>query len=161
MFAATRAGVMTRKQVAGPTYRYWRLSISAQNGDTSYAALAEIQLRPVAGDATATTAQTPVSASIHSYPGIPGYPLSNLVDGALSTLWISAPTPAFPFTLTLDLGTPTAINEVAIYPQLYATSRAPSQFTVLGSLDGINFTNVKEFVDVFSWADGQFNTFAL
>ena len=160
MFAATRAGVMVRKQAAvtGPTYRYWRLSISAQNGDDRYAALGEIQLRPVAGGATATTTQTPVSSSLTSYAG---YPLSNLVDGNPSTLWSSAPAPSFPFTVTLDLGTPTAINEVAIHPQAGGAARAPSQFTVQGSLDGINFTNVKEFVNVRSWADMQFRTFAL
>ena len=160
MFAATRAGVMVRKQAAvtGPTYRYWRLSISAQNGDYSQACLGEIQLRPVAGGATATTTQTPISSSIASYYG---YPPSTLVDGNLSTLWLSAPAPAFPFTLTLDLGAPTAITEVAICPQPSATTRAPSQFTVQGSLDGINFTNVKEFVGVHNWVDGQLRAFAL
>ena len=155
MFAATRAGVMVRKQ--GPTYRYWRLSISAQNGDTSYASLNEIQLRPVAGGPTATTAQTPVSSSIASYSE---YPLSNLVDGDLFTPWFSE-SPVFPYTLTLDLGTPTAINEVAICPESGATTMAPSQFTVQGSLDGINFTNVKEFVGVSSWANFQLSEFAL
>ena len=156
MFAATRAGVMTRKQVPG--YRYWRLSIAAQNGDNNYACLSEIQLRPVAGGATATTTQTPVSSSIASYEG---YPLSNLVDGNLSTPWISASAPAFPYSVTLDLGTPTAINEVAICPQRYASARAPSQFTVQGSLDGINFTNVKEFVPVTNWVDMRLRAFAL
>ena len=155
MFAATRAGVMTSKN---PGFRYWRLSISAQNGDADYACLGEIQLRPVAGGATATTPQTPVSSSIDSYAG---HPLSNLVDGNLSTLWASASTPAFPYTLTLDLGTPTAINEVAICPQPTVIARAPSLFTVQGSLDGINFTNVKEFVHVTNWVDRQLRTFAL
>ena len=160
MFAATRAGVMVRKQAAvtGPTYRYWRLSISAQNGDNNYAALGEIQLRPVAGGATATTAQTPLSSSIASYAG---YPLSNLVDGNLSTLWISASAPGFPFTLTLDLGTPTAINEVAICPQLYATLRAPSAFSVQGSDDSTTFSTVKSFTSIHSWVNGQLMTFAL
>ena len=159
MFAATRAGVMTRKQVAGPTYRYWRLRITAQNGDNSYAGLGEIQLRPVAGGATATTAQTPVLSSIASYAG---YPLSNLVDGNLATEWLSATAPSFPFTLTLDLGTSTAINEVAICPQQGADYvRAPSRFTVQGSLDGINFTNVKEFIGVYDWVARQLRTFAL
>ena len=160
MFAATRAGVMVRKQavVTVPAYRYWRLSIVAQNGDSSYAGLGEIQLRPVAGGATATTPQTPISSSIASYGG---YPPSYLVDGDLSTPWISASAPAFPYTLTLDLGTPTAINEVAIYPQQHATARAPSLFTVQGSLDGVNFTNVKEFVGVSNWVAAQFMTFAL
>lgn len=157
MFAATRVGVMVRKQAA-VTYRYWRLSISAQNGDTSYAGLGEIQLRPVAGGPTATTTQTPISSSLSSYAG---YPLSNLVDGNLSTLWISASAPAFPFTVTLDLGAPTAINEVAICPQQYAAMRAPSRFTVQGSLDGVNFTNVKEFVGALNWVDGQLRAFAL
>lgn len=160
MFAATRAGVMVRKQAAvtSRTYRYWRLSISAQDGDTDFAALAEIQLRPVAGGATATTTQTPVSSSLTSYGG---YPLSKLVDGNLSTLWLSAGAPTFPFTVTLDLGAPTAVNEVAICAQPFAPERAPSQFTVQGSLDGINFTNVKEFVSVTNWVDGQLRTFAL
>ena len=160
MFAATRAGVMVRKQAAvtGPTYRYWRLSISAQNGDNSYAGLGEIQLRPVAGGATATSTHTPVSSSIDSYVG---YPLSNLVDGNLSTLWLSASAPTFPFTVTLDLGTPTAINEVAICPQLYATLRAPSAFSVQGSDNGATFSTVKSFSNINSWVDGQLRTFAL
>ena len=160
MFAATRAGVMTRKQVAmtGPTYRYWRLSISAQNGDASYAALGEIQLRPVAGGATATTTQTPVSSSANHYAG---YPLSNLVDGNLPTPWISASAPAFPFTVTLDLGTPTAINEVAICPQQSAALRAPSAFSVQGSDNGATFSTVKSFSNINSWVDGQLRTFAL
>ena len=160
MFAATRAGVMVRKQAAvtGPTYRYWRLSISAQNGDTSYAGLGEIQLRPVAGGATATTPQTPISSSIASYDG---FSLSNLVDGDLSTLWISASAPEFPFTLTLDLGTPTAINEVAICPQHGATMRAPSVFSVQGSDNEATFSTVKSFSNINSWVDGQLRTFAL
>lgn len=157
MFAATRAGVMVRKQAAvtGPTYRYWRLSISAQNGDTNYAALGEIQLRPVAGGATATTKQTPLSSSIASYAG---YPLSNLVDGDFATPWISALGPAFPLTLTLDLGTPTAINEVAICPQLL---RAPSAFSVQGSDNGATFSTVQSFSGTTGWVDGQLRTFAL
>ena len=160
MFAATRAGVMVRKQAAvtGHTYRYWRLSISAQNGDTDYAGIGEIQLRPVVGGATATTTQTPLSSSIASYAG---YPLSNLVDGNLLTPWISAPSPAFPYTVTLDLGTPTAINEVAICPQTNATARAPSAFSVQGSDNGATFSTVKSFSGINSWVDGQFMTFAL
>ena len=157
MFAATRAGVMVLKKAA-VTYRYWRLSISAQNGDTSYAGLGEIQLRPVAGGATATTTQTPISSSIASYGK---YPLSNLVDGDLSTPWISPYAPAFPFTLTLDLGAPTAINEVAIRPQTLGTARAPSAFSVQGSDDGATFSTVKSFSGINSWVDGQFMTFAL
>ena len=155
MFAATRAGVMVRKQAA---YRYWRLSISGQNGDTSYASLAEIQLRPVVGGATATTAQTPVSSSIASYPG---HPPSNLVDGNLSTIWYSASAPAFPFTVTLDLGTPTTINEVAICPYAYATKLAPSSFAVQGSNDGVLFTTVKSFSGVNLWIADQLRTFTL
>ena len=160
MFAATRAGVMVQKKavVTGPTYRYWRLSISAQNGDNRYAGLGEIQLRPVAGGATATTAQTPVSSSIASYAG---WPLSNLVDGDLSTPWISASAPAFPFTVTLDLGLPTAINEVAISPQESTTIWAPSAFSVQGSDNGTTFSTVKSFSSVTQWVDGQFMTFAL
>ena len=160
MFAATRAGVRVSKQAAvtGTTYRYWRLSISAQNGDNSYAGLGEIQLRPVAGGPTATTEQTPVASSIASYPG---YPLSYLVDGDLSTPWVSASAPAFPFTVTLDLGLPTAINEVAIAPQEYATPLAPSAFSVQGSDNGTTFSTVKSFSSVTQWVDGQFMTFAL
>ena len=155
MFSATRAGVMVQ---TCPTYRYWRLSMSAQNGDVSYGGLGEIQLRPVAGGATATTTQTPLSSSVTSYPGCP---LSSLVDGDLSTSWTSGTAPAFPYTLTLDLGTPTAINEVAICPQRYGTLRAPSVFSVQGSNNGTTFSTVKSFSSITSWVGGQHRTFAL
>ena len=155
MFAATRAGVMVRKQAA---YRYWRLSISAQNGDNSYAGLGEIQLRPVVGGATATTTQTPLSSSIVSDVS---YPLSNLVDGNLSTLWSSASAPVFPYTVTLDLGTPTAINEIAICPERDAVARAPSAFSVQGSDNGATFSTVKSFSNINSWVNAHLRTFAL
>ena len=160
MFAATRAGVMVSKQAAvtGPAYRYWRLSISALNENNGNASLGEIQLRPVVGGPTATTTQTPISSSIASYPG---YPLSYLVDGDISTPWISASAPAFPFTVTLDLGLPTAINEVAICSQPSVPSRAPSAFSVQGSDNGTTFSTVKSFSSVTQWVDRQFRTFAL
>jgi hypothetical protein len=43
--------------------RYWRISISANNGDASFTVVQEVEFRLVAAGADVTTTSTPVTAS--------------------------------------------------------------------------------------------------
>ena len=119
------------------------------------AALAEVEFRSAVGGADMTTPSTLVAASLESYVLSPP---SHLVDNSTSTTWDSDAHATFPYTLTFDFGAPVAPRELALYPG--AQFRAPKDFSVQASVDGVNFNTIKSFTGVTSWAN-SFSTFAL
>ena len=154
MFAATRAGVMTAKN---PGFRYWRIRVTEPVQSAVSAGLAEVEFRSSIGGADLTNPSTSVSASIETYAPSPA---SNLVDNSTSTTWDSEAVATYPYTLTFDFVVPIDPKELAIYPISYALFRAPKDFSVQASVDGVNFNTIKSFTGVTSWAD-SFSTFAL
>lgn len=130
------------KQVSVATYRYWRVSVSANSGNTDYGMMNEVELRGTVGDADLTTTSTPVTSS----PS--GSGLSNLVSNsiALSNYATVPIAGVFPYSYTFDLLTPQIVRQLALYPRQEGwTVAAPSAFSVQGSNDGTNFTTVSSF----------------
>ena len=154
MFAATRAGVMTAKKTG---FRYWRIRVTAQVQSAVGAGLAEVEFRSSIGGADLTNPSTSVSASIETYAL---NPVSNLVDNSTSTNWGSAAAATYPYTLTFDFVVPVDPKELAICPISDAQVRAPKDFSVQASVDGVNFNTIKSFTGVTSWTT-SFSTFAL
>ena len=136
------------------SYRYWRIFILNNNGDVDFIALTEVELRGSVGGADSTTPATPVTASTQ-YDGT--YGPEYTVDNFLSTtpLWISSPSAVTNQWLRYDLGTPTAIAQVAMcFNEPNGPGRSPKDLRIEGSNDGTNFTTVKTFLGNTSWPDG-------
>ena len=138
------------------SYRYWRIFILNNYGDGNYTALNEVELRGSVGGADITTPETPVTASTY-YSG--AYAPKYTVDNSLSveSLWISAPLSTANQWLRYDLGTPTAIAQVAMCwnaASVAGAGTSPKDLRIEGSNDGTNFTTVKTFLGNTSWAAG-------
>ena len=154
MFAATRAGVMTRKQVSG--YRYWRVVLINNNGAGDYVTLTETELRASQGGADLTSPSTTVTAS--SYLG--GYGPSLTVDGLLAGTWVSGHTSVVNQWLMYDLGTQMEVAQVALYSNNGVLARNPKDIRIEASDDGINFVVKGTFLNQTSWG-AAFKTFNL
>ena len=138
------------------SYRYWRIFMLNNNGDDNFIALNEIELRGSVGGADLTSTTTPVAASTF-FDG--RYDPQYTVDNSLSALplWISSLTAVTNQWLRYDLGTPTAIAQVAMYwnaAGIAGAGTSPKDLRIEGSNDGTNFTTVKTFLGNTSWPDG-------
>ena len=124
------------------------------NGDGNYIALNEVELRGSVGGADITTPATPVTASTQygtSYG--PQYTVDNYLS--TSPLWLSSPSAITNQWLRYDLGTPTAIAQVAMcFNDPSGPGRSPKDLRIEGSNDGTNFTTVKTFLGNTSWTVG-------
>ena len=146
------------------SYRYWRIFILNNNGDGNYLALNEVELRGSVGGADITTPATPVTAWTQ-YSG--AYAPEYTVDNSLSPtpLWISTPLAVTNQWLRYDLGTPTAIAQVAMCynaASIAGAGTSPKDLRIEGSNDGTNFTTVKTFLGNTSWPyGGVFKVFDL
>ena len=137
------------------SYRYWRIFILNNNGDGNYTALNEVELRGSVGGPDLTSTTTPVAASTF-YDGT--YDPEYTVDNSLSItpLWISAPLYTANQWLCYDLGTPTAIAQVAMcFNDPNGPGRSPKDLRIEGSNDGTTFTTVKAFPGNTSWTTGS------
>ncbi len=125
------------------------------NNGGGYMALHEVELRGEGGGADITTPATPVTASTQ-FDVL--YDPRNTVDNSLSgeALWISSA--ATNQWLRYDLGTPTAIAQVAMCwnaASMAGPGTSPKDLRIEGSNDGTNFTTVKTFLGNTSWPAGS------
>ena len=134
------------------------------NGNDGYLALNEVELRGSVGGADITTPATPVTASTQ-FDVL--YDQRYTVDNSLSgeALWISSPNAVTNQWLRYDLGTPTAIAQVAMCwnaANMAGAGTSPKDLRIEGSNDGTNFTTVKTFLGNTSWPyGGVFKVFDL
>ena len=136
------------------TWRYWRIFVQTNNGDPTYITIAEVQLRGTIGGADLTTGATPALASTQSSA------VGNTLDGNTTTIWASTANSVTDQWLRFDMGTPTTLAQVAMYPQSAFPNRAPKDFIIQGSDDGTTFTDVKAFTNSTGWT-AAFRTFNL
>lgn len=129
---------------AAAAYRYWRVFLQNNDGDSTYLAVSEIELRGSLGGADLTTTTTPVTA-LNSSGGF----AVNVVDNGTATAWISGIKTSN--WLLFDMGSAVFVAQVAMYPQAAALTRSPKDFTIQGSNDGTTFTDVKAFTNVTGW----------
>lgn len=137
------------------SYRFWRIFMLNNNGDPYFLALNEVELRGSVGGADLTSTTTPVVASSF-YSGT--YDPKYTVDNSLSTtpLWVSTLQSVTNQWLRYDLGTPTAIAQVAMcFNDPNGPGRSPKDLRIEGSNDGMTFTTVKAFPGNTSWTMGS------
>lgn len=146
---------MSRPQ--NQAYRYWRIVVIANNGAADYSALAETQMKSVAGGSNLLTASTPVTAS-SSLDG--NYTPANTVDGNVTTYWVSAINQVTNQWLLYDLGTQVKVAQIALYSNNTPATRNPRDIRVEASNDGVNFDVKGTFLNQTTW-DASFKTFDL
>lgn len=123
---------------SGNSYRYWRLFMSDNDGDTLNISVAELELRPAPGGSKAAV------SAITGSSFTAGFPYSYAVDGDNLTAWRTADGTVTNSYLTMDLGSTKEIRQLAIYPSV-SPLKAPKNFKLQGSHDNTNFTDVKAF----------------
>lgn len=139
-------------------HRYWKLTITAVNGDASgYCAIGEVLGAESKGGANVLQGITvTVSSTAFSSPG------TNINDGSRSTFWHSNTTPT-PHTVTFDFGA-TAGNwkdvlELRITNRSGQTTTAPKDFTWAYSDDNSSYTTVITKTSQTSWSNPFTNVY--
>lgn len=151
--------IMAAASSAAPAYRYWRIYITANNGDIDYTGYEEIELRGAVGGVDLTNASTPVTES--SYDPAGPYPGSKTVDNVELNPWLSNIGTPPPHWVRYDLLSTQGVAQIAIRPVPFGASRAPKNFIVQGSNDGTVFKDIKTFSGITAWTNNTFNLFNL
>ena len=151
--------IMAAASSAAPAYRYWRIYITANNGDISYTGYEEIELRGAVGGVDLTNASTPVTESSYDPEG--PYPGSKTVDNVGLNPWLTYIGVTPPHWVRYDLLSPQGVAQIAIRPEFYGQARAPKNFLVQGSNDGTVFKDIKTFSGITAWTNNTFNLFNL
>lgn len=145
------------------SYRYLRIYITANNGDT-YTSLQEIEISSTVGGNDITTPSTPASQS--SYFGDHIAVASKLVDNNFIeyqlSVWVTDGTSA-PHWVSFDLASIRELVELRMWPQNYSggAARAPKDFIIQGSNDNLTWNDIKAFSNVTDWVEGVGKTFNL
>lgn len=138
-------------------HRYWKLD--KMTSDTTYIAMAEIQLRSSVGGAALPV--TSVNAShVSDYNGHQNQP-NRAVDGNPGTLWGTDEDVGGQVWFTLDMGEPIYLAEIAITSRSDAPhhKQTPHKFTLMYSDDGTNWTAARTVETTPFSSPGQTKTF--
>lgn len=148
------------------SFKYFRIHITANNGDSSFTCMQEIEMSLEDGGQDITTPTTPITAS-SSYPE---FGPEKLLDGNTtdqSKVWISNSGTVPPHFLTLQFSEAKKIVELRVWCQnsidggAAGQKRAPKDFIIQGSNDGIDWVNIRSFNNVNNWVAGLFKRFSL
>jgi len=149
---------------AAVPYRYFRIYITANNGDT-YTALQEIEIAvEAAGDDITTPGLTVADSSHYSSSIGAGTIDNNWTNYTGSGCWVSG-SGGVPHWVSIDLGEGVTATpaELRMWCQYYAggPARAPKDFTLQGSNDGTIWTDIRSFTDATGWVVGTAKTFSV
>lgn len=157
-------GLVTRGGGGGstdPTARYWRIYMTATNGDSIYC-FQEVEIRGSVGGSDLTSPFSTCAAS--STLGSPFFP-SEAVDNNTTDdqqVWASAT--GSPQWWSVDLGSAQLVAEVAIMPQnngSFGPGRAPQDFLIQRSDDNANWDTIKTVTGSTGWTAGTYRTFSI
>ena len=140
-----------------PGHRYWRLYITAANGD-EYLNILAIEFKNNSStvsptNMTADNAPIPYdvsesSAFSSSFEGWKAF------DGNASTDWGTADT-TMPQWILLDMGQNVEADEISIHNKDHGGGRGPQDFKVQYSDDGANFTDAHSVTGETSWSGDE------
>ena len=139
-------------------YRYWRIYITATQASTTsdYAEISELEMFTSVGGADVTTGGTPIASSSFG-----GSVAANAFDGIKTSgsVWTSGNT-TFPHWLGYDFGAGNGKVIVAVGISIMGSSRAPRDFQIEGSHDGVTWYSVNWNVSYqIDWAGYQTRTY--
>ncbi|WP_027855198.1 LamG-like jellyroll fold domain-containing protein [Marinobacterium litorale] len=143
----------------GLTWRYWRVYVTATVSDPTYCGLQEIKLRSgTTEDLTAPGMSTGQSSFYAGDSATFAKVIDNNEQNAGSNSWITDGSAA-PHWGWVDLGSAAKVSHFLMLPQNYSggPGRAPKDFIIQGSDDGVTWTDVRSFTGVTGWAQGRYN----
>jgi hypothetical protein len=140
--------------------QYWRIYITANNGDPSYTTVAELQLRgAVSGPNLCTPALAVANASASSAAG--SNTADKAFDGNTTTRWTDGNT-LLPAWLCWNFGTPTVVAEIALMGQYTGSDQGlypPKAFQIQHSDDNVTWTTYGSFTDQTGWGAGEIRVY--
>ena len=136
-------------------HSYWRLNVSANAGDTSFLAIAEIEMRATVGGADQCTGGTPTaSASDGSSPP------SNAFDNNATTRW-STPSSTLTGWIGYQFASPVDVAQYTIQAHPTTPARSPKDWALEYSDDGSTWVAVETRQDVSSWTNGEVKSYTV
>lgn len=138
-------------------HTYWRIDITANDGDSNFLAMAEVELRASAGgvDETSNTGGTATASASDGTA-----PPSRAVDDDSVTRW-STPNGTLTGWWQFEFNSPVDVIEYTIQAHPISPARSPRDFTLEFSDDGVNFTVANTKVGETDWTNGETRTFGL
>lgn len=136
-------------------HTYWRINASANDGDTSFLAIAEVQMHVTIGGADQCTGGT---ASASSADGTT--PASNAFDDSSTTRW-STPSGTLTGWLAYNFTAGVDVVEYSIQAHPSVPARSPSTWSFEYSDDGSSWTPVETREGQTGWTNGQTRTFTV
>jgi hypothetical protein len=149
------------------TFRYWRVHITANNGDGSYVSIQEIEFRSTYGGAdecaVATGSTSIIVADSEANSDNAAWKAFDNILGT-SNKWTpnGPPSVGVPRWIRYDFGagSPKTIRQLAMVGPIGSQlSMAPKDFTVQGSNDASAWTTVNTFTNVTGWDSTTYRTF--
>ena len=141
--------------------RHWRIHITANNGDP-FTTLKEVQF--VKADNSLVNRTSIITTQSSAYQ--PTDSAADLVDGNVvdddTSAWATAVGQAVPSWVAFDLGSAQAIKRIEIMPQTFnLPARAPRDFTIQSSANGVDWTTVKTVVGAALWVADTYRAIEL
>lgn len=149
-----------------PAYRYWRIYVTANNGD-SFLSMNEVELRLTSGgvDQTLPVGSGGVTAASNDYFGANGAAAVNDNTSDVSAFvanWSGGPQWWY---YDFGSGNSKAIAQVGIWPESTSSyTRAPRDFIIQGSPDASTWTDLATYTSITGWSSygaggGGYRTF--
>jgi len=149
------------------TARYWRIHITANNGD-SFTGLSKIEMRESVGgpnvcaglDGSFAAASTAAASAVNAF--------NDIVDEPLSNDWYTTGTGIFPEWIRVDFGAGNSKSVVEVLlrsrnsaPASWGSSQAPKDFSVQYSSDDVSYTTLFSVTNSTSWEPGESRVFTM
>ena len=149
--------------VVAPQYRYWRVNVTANNGNSSYLTIAEVELRATVGGSDLTTPAAAASGAATASSEANSSNVAMLAfDDEAGNKWTAAGATGW---LEYDCGSPVAVAEVAImgqYPAGGQGSMTPKDFTIEARVESTDpWTVLHTAAGETGWAGGEVRTFSV
>lgn len=136
-------------------HSYWRINVSANNGDTSFLAIAEMEMRASVGGADQCTGG---SASASASDGTS--PPSNAFDNDATTRW-STPSGTLTGWLAYQFASPVSVLEYTIQAHPTTPARSPKNWAIEYSDNGVDWVSLISIENQAGWTGGEIRTFAI
>lgn len=139
-------------------FQYFRLYITANNGDSSFTAIQEIEMALTENGPDITTPSTTITAS----SAYVGFEANKVLDNNFTDqekAWISGGS-VFPHHLTLTFADNKNVAELRIWSHntvdggVAGQKRAPKDFIFQGSNNGVDWSNIRSFSNITDWTVG-------
>jgi hypothetical protein len=114
----------------GGTYSFWRLYVTANDGDTDYTSLSELELI-VGGSNVIATATSSANSSSDG-----GSDANAAKDNDQNTEWVTASGSAVPSWVAFGFASPITVSAYALRSQRVVTGRTPTMFKLQGNNSG-------------------------